>query len=286
MNSSVAALKQHFENLFPGKWVDADARQKTLLTGLNQIDHSLTKGIARQRITEWTGSSSSGKSTILRAVIKQWCLAGFDVAFIDAENKLVAADWTSINQDNGAATAPNMGKFWVIRNLEANAAHSKNYLWAADELIRANAFDVVVLDAGTRSHRTPISSRIYARLQNSLGKSKTALVILQDIENHSVPEGSPDAQKRTPSRSSSGWGSYAQLNFHWGSEINRVSGLHGTITIAPSINCEVIKDGITRDAEVSVVSHVVNRLFTHAPVPDRRIAKARSAAAVVTSRSK
>jgi hypothetical protein len=274
MKSSVAALKQHFENLFPGKWVDADARQNTLLTGLNQIDHSLTKGIARQRITEWTGSSSSGKSTILRAVIKQWCLAGFDVAFIDAENKLVAADWTSINQDNSAASTPNMGKFWVIRNLESNATHSKNYLWAADELIRANAFDVVVLDVGTRSHRSSINSRVYARLQNSLGKSKSALVILQDIENHSVSE------ERTPS----GWGSYAQLNFHWGSEINRVSGLHGTITIAPSINCEVIKDGITRDADVSVVSHVVNRLFTHAPVPDRRIPKVRQSTVSVVNR--
>src|ERR1700679_1413910 len=134
MKSSVAALKQHFENLFPGKWVDADARQKTLLTGLNQIDHNLTKGIARQRITEWTGSPSSGKSTVLRSVIKQWCLAGFDVALIDAENKLVAADWTAINQDNGVTPTPNMGKFWVIRNLESNSAHSKNYLWAADEL--------------------------------------------------------------------------------------------------------------------------------------------------------
>jgi hypothetical protein len=360
VQSSVALLKQRFENLFPGKWVNADDRQKTLLTGMHEIDQSLTRGLVRQRITEWTGPRSSGKTSILRAIISQWCASGFDVAYIDVENKLVAADWTFVEEGRcgavpeafaqaeemlkpktaalataktpalvGARISSNLekeesddsemppftigilteersdfesinslppkpkrkeapltstpkrpsGKFWVIRNLDEGAVdlHSfakqrlngrfkgsstprHNHLWAADELIRANAFDVVILDLGTNDRTKPIHSRIYARLQNSLGKSKTALIILKDTEeeNHAMQ---------------SGWGSHAQLDFHWGETIKCVDGLRGAAMIMPSINCAVVKDGLSQSAEVSIVSNVPNRLFTHTPIPDRRTPK-------------
>ena len=278
VSSPVAVLKERFENLFPGKWVNVDERQKTLLTGLSEIDHSLTRGLARQRITEWVGPPSSGKTSTLRAIIKHWCTAGFSVAYIDTENRLVASDWTFAEQTTATTLGRKQGKFWVIRNLDALATPSihsfskvnqnwkgkslkQNHLWAADELVRINAFDVVVLDLGASERTKPIHSRIYARLQNSLGKSRTALIILRDTEACAATAPQP------------GWGSYAQLNFKWGSTIKSVSGLMGTAMILPSISCNVVKDGLSQSGEVAFAFNVSNRLFTHPSVPDRRSPK-------------
>jgi hypothetical protein len=309
--TSIAALRQHFENLFPGKWVRAGSGQKTLVTGIAEIDHSLARGLARQRITEWIGTVSSGKTSILRAIISNWCAFGFDVAYIDTEDKLVASDWIFIEKGICGAKPASMpdhnqlsslsGRFWVIRNLslqsqdgpgvcvrrdsqplpsgfrdypaqiealQIRAANRSNkrfkrrliaqeHLWAADELIRCNAFDVVILDLGSSERTKPVSSRVYARLQNSLSRSKTALILLRDSES-----------------SQPGWGCYAQIGFRWGPTLNFVEGLHGAVTILPSIYCSVIKDGLSHRAEVQVTSHVTNSLFTHPQVPDRRTSKA------------
>jgi RecA/RadA recombinase len=313
---SVAALKQRFENLFPGKWVNGDAKSSVLLTRIPAIDHGLTRGIARQRITEWCGPPSSGKSSILRALISNWCASGFNVAYVDSEDKLVASDWIFIEQGKCGAKpvvstkidhktqAP--GKFWVIhhlsethndplppiasfnnrsnKNINASrqephslengsaGAHGaplpystkrykdppsrRNGLWAADELIRSNAFDVVVLDLGASEKSRPVQSRVYARLQNSLARSKAAFILLRDSDVLSP-----------------GWGSYAQLDFRWGTTVNCTEGLHGTAMITPSINCSVLKDGQSQTTEVQISSHVSNCLFTHPHVPDRRTPK-------------
>jgi KaiC/GvpD/RAD55 family RecA-like ATPase len=280
IQGSVAVLKERFENLFPGKWVNVDERQKTLLTGLSEIDHSLTRGLARQRITEWIGPPSSGKTSTLRAIINHWCAAGFNVAYVDTENRLVASDWTFAEHATAGTNSlgRKQGKFWVIRNLDALTTpniHSfskvnhhwkgkslkQNHLWAADELVRINAFDVVVLDLGASERTKPIHSRIYARLQNSLGKSRTALIVLRDTEAYATTPTQP------------GWGSYAQLNFKWGSTIKHVSGLMGTAMILPSISCNVVKDGLSQSGEVAFAFNVSNRLFTHPSVPDRRSPK-------------
>lgn len=59
MQARVSNLKQQFEQLFPGKWLTANSeRTRNLTTGLECIDLSLTRGIARRRITEWIGPLS------------------------------------------------------------------------------------------------------------------------------------------------------------------------------------------------------------------------------------
>jgi hypothetical protein len=275
--ASLTTLRQHLESLFPGKWVRADHKQKTLLTGLSEIDQSLTRGVARQRITEWLGSTSSGKTSVLRTIISNWCATGFDVAYIDTEDRLVASDWIFIEQGilattNQSSVQSSTGKFWVIRNLPTNVnavapvsnnKRSKtrlpvqNHLWAADELIRSNAFDVVVLDMGLSERTKPIPSKVYVRLQNSLAKSKTALILLRDSE-FSHPA----------------WGCHAQIGFRFRPTVKSIDGLHGAVMILPSINCSVVKDGLSQTAEVQISSYVANRLFTHPHIPDRRTPKA------------
>jgi len=249
IQAQVATLKQHLEQLFPGKWLSGKERQQTLLTGITEIDRNLNRGLARQRITEWTGPASSGKSTLLRAAIANWCASGFRVAYVDTEGKLMAADWALSE------------KFWVVRleglykgeQTPKGKERAQNALWSADQLLRSNIFDVIVLDLGEINH---LSSRIYARLQHSLGRSKAALLIVRD--------GAP---------SSSAWGCHTQLSFHWGNAVQCEAGLDGIANIIPAIQCHVWRDGLSQTTEATPDSHVSNRLFTHPQVPDRRTPK-------------
>jgi hypothetical protein len=361
LQAQVAALKQHLEQLFPGKWLTGKENQKALLTGISEIDNVLSRGLARQRITEWTGQASSGKTTLLRTVVTNWCTAGLDVAYVDAGSKLLAADWFSVDQGRG--------RFWVIRAtsqqkqaaacteptahtaasggatqekvvnlssrsvivgqareppgsntpsalrsdisvlnkgegdasaLRRNTSDERNaiyhdqsfrraaktggnssigasksepelelepvppapavrkvdqqtYLYSADQLIRCNAFDVVILDLGSISS---LSSRVYARLQQSLARSKAALIVMRD--------GNPAPP---------GWGCHTQLGFRWG-KTSLQAGLSGIAAIVPSIEASVWRDGLSKNVEITAGSHVSNRLFTHPPVPDRRTPKA------------
>src|SRR5208282_3441131 len=98
MPGNVAALKEQFEQLFPGKWLLKGQNQRNLQTGLPGIDLGPSRGIARKRISEWAGMASSGKSTILRAVIANWCAIGLHIVYIDAANKLIPADWAFVEQ--------------------------------------------------------------------------------------------------------------------------------------------------------------------------------------------
>jgi hypothetical protein len=291
MQARVSQLKQQFEQLFPGKWVTGAERSPNLQTGFAEIDKGVARGIARKRIAEWVGPISSGKTSLLRAAISNWCSAGLNVAYIDTEGKLLAADWAFLQQ------AP--GKFWIVRPPDGNtictrsaheratgeAALSQNHnvvpliarralfaqeaLWSADQFIRCNGFDVVVLDFGSSnpsdSRRrgiayTPVPSRVYARLQRSLDRSKAALIIVRDIP----------ADSKIQSES---WGASTRFVFDWGTAIRCESGLLGNVMITPTVKCNVSKDGMQQIAEVDIASSVQNRLFTHPQVPDRRTSK-------------
>lgn len=98
MQVRVAALKQQLEQLFPGKWLTAGKSQRYVQTGIPEIDNSVTGGVARKRITEWTGPLSSGKTSILRSAVSYWCSRGLNVAYIDTEGKLYPADWAFVEQ--------------------------------------------------------------------------------------------------------------------------------------------------------------------------------------------
>ena len=273
---SVSHLKQQLEQLFPGKWLTGAERSRNLQTGMPEIDNGITRGIARKRITEWVGPVSSGKTSLLKAAIFNWCAAGLNVAYIDAEGKLFAPDW--------AFSAQDQGKFWIVRPPDASPATStenivpliskkallvQEALWSADQFVRCNAFDVVVLDfgganpSGNAKRRgmsySPVPSRIYARLQRSLDRSKSALIIVRDMP-----------AQRQPAES---WGASARFNFDWGTAIACESGLAGNVLIAPMIKCNVEKDGMSQAVEVKIASSVQNCLFTHPQVPDRRTSK-------------
>jgi hypothetical protein len=294
---NVATLKEQFEQLFPGKWLLKGQNQKNLQTGLQEIDLGPSRGLARKRVTEWIGTASSGKTTLLRAIVANWCTYGLHIVYVDAANKLIPADWAFVDQGNAGRMPLNMvrtqqnrralafeiesgqgarqwdtsrivplhasGKFWVVRNLSSNGQGPKqSALWATEQLIRSNLFDVVVFDA---TDSPPLSSRFYARLQRSLDTAKAALLVVKDV-------------KDCPSMSANGasWGAHTRLQFQWSAPLICEPGLNGIAAITPAIRGSVWKDGLTNNLEVVIGSYATNRLFTHPQVPDRRTPKTRA----------
>jgi hypothetical protein len=256
----VTQLKQHLEQLFPGKWVsgsnldERQGKQKLIATGLAEIDHGLINGLSRQRITEWLGTISSGKTTFLRNLVSNWCSAGFSVAYIDIESRLLASDWSFLNQD------PYKGRFWAVRLNN----RTQDAVWAAEQLIRCHAFDVVILDLATDKTTAHNQSRHYTRLQRALDKSRTALLILKDI---------------TSFAQSNSWGCHLRFSFAW-QKIKQPSqkGLAGITAILPAADLCVSKDGMSKTLAITPYEeggqYVQNCLFTHPPIPDRRTPKA------------
>jgi len=259
VGGSVANLKRELEQLFPGKWLSGGEVNHSLKTGLAPIDFGLSQGLPRRRITEWVGTSSSGKTTILRTICANWLKAGLNIIYIDTFDRLIASDWC-FPEDSGN------GKFWVLKsNFDKEPSSKRDFyrdsLWACGEIIRSRAFDVVVLDLGERNS---ITSNLYARLQRALDRSKTSLIVLRDDDSSS-----PSAT----------WGSNLRFAFGFSTPINCQLGLTGigyVATIAPTIKGFIYKDGITKSLEVPVTSYVSNRLFTHPQVPDRRSSKSRA----------
>lgn len=119
-------------------------------------------------------------------------------------------------------------------------------------------FDVLIFDLGSS---LSISSKIAARLQRSLEKSRTALILLKDEE--------------VACKSDSSRGCQSRFSFGWSStNVQCELGLSGIVSIIPSIKTELWKEGMTKNIEVNIRSHVSNCLFTHPKIPDRRTPKA------------
>jgi hypothetical protein len=305
MQVRVEALKQQLEQLFPGKWLNGQMRPRNNInTGIEGIDAGVTRGIARKRITEWSGPLSSGKTSLLRSAVAHWCAQGLNVAYIDCEGKLYPADWASITAANSAdqkvvpinlkselenESVQQKGKFWIIRPSEKNENKSASVvpliskrnllmqeaIWSADQFIRSNAFDIVILDLGSNQPGkkkglgmgySPAPGKIYTRLQRSLDKSKAALIVVSDT---SVA----DEDDESNTSASNNWGCHARFTFNRGLAVKCEAGLNGVAMIVPTIRLSAWRDGLSQEVEVNLGSSVPNRLYTHTQIPDRRTSK-------------
>lgn len=271
IRQDVSTLKQQFEQLFPDQWGAAEKKQKTIFTGEAEIDRILERGLFRQRICEWTGPVSSGKTSFLRQVIASWTKSGTNVAYIDCQSRLLACDWTFIDRSSDSPEA-NRGLFWVVRpTCKTNSSQAKSTvkglpphlqesLWSAEQLITCQSFDVVILDVGSVPF---ISSRTYARLLKALQKTKTALLIVRD---------------ESPAFSTQvSWGTSSHFNFRFGIPAKQEEGLAGVVMILPTVKLSVLRDGMSHNLEIDLSTngglHVPNCLFTHPPAFDRRQVK-------------
>lgn len=261
---SVTLLKEQFEQLFPGKWLVDSRTHKNIQTGIPEIDFGILHGLSRKRMTEWSGTFSSGKTSVLRSIVARWCAANMQVVYIDTFDRLRASDWAFVESGYAGAVPLNMvpsavkdpGKFWVVRNLKGPKIEH-DALWSVEQLIRSGMFDILIFDLGGS---LSISSKIAARLQRSLEKSRTVLILLKDED--------------VESDANSSWGCHSRFSFGWSSSSMHCEiGLSGVVSIIPSIKTEMWKEGMTKNIEVNIQSHVTNCLFTHPQIPDRRTPK-------------
>jgi hypothetical protein len=108
-------------------------------TGIAAIDALLPNGVARGTLSLWTGEATAGRTAALRALALHSCGEGATVAVVDAGLTLDATFACT-----AAGPVPGL---WVVR--PPDAARTAEGPWAAETLLRAGVFDLVILDGCT-----------------------------------------------------------------------------------------------------------------------------------------
>ncbi|MEO7713831.1 MAG: ATPase domain-containing protein [Gemmatimonadaceae bacterium] len=204
-------------------------------TGIAALDLVLPGGgLPRGRLTEIVGSTGSGKTTLVRAVVEATAAGRGWVAVIDAQRTLDARDWVHLGDADGV---------WIIRPHDATRA-----AWCADILLRSGAFALVVLDGAPT-----LTKSAAVRLTRLARDGGAALVMLGDRAGAASQLGG--AVRLVVERAAPG------------TRRSRHDAGDGTTR---TIAVRVEKGGTLRTVEVSCAIAVARRLCAHPEVPDRR----------------
>jgi hypothetical protein len=115
--------------------------------GVREVDRLLPEGVVRGELTLWVGEATSGRTAALRSLVRECCTGGGRAAVVDSGRTLDASFACT-----GAGPIEGL---WVIR--PPSLAAGEDAAWAAEALLRAGVFDLVVLDgslpAATEAHR-------------------------------------------------------------------------------------------------------------------------------------
>ncbi len=203
-----------------------------LPTGIAELDALLVgHGIPRGRLTEITGASGSGRTSMLRTLATAAASGGRWIAYIDATRTLAPRDWAHV----GSERAP----LWIIRPTTSARA-----TWCADLLLRSGAFALVVMDGA------PQLSRVLAVRLTRLARDVGAAFVVTGEHGGDATGSSVRIRlaARDPARAANGSGKRSERTT--------------TITLE--------KGGKRRTIEVSYGRAVARRLCAHPEVPDRR----------------
>jgi recombination protein RecA len=153
-------------------------------------------GFPKGRIVEIYGPESSGKTTVALTAVASAQAAGGLAAFIDAEHAL-SPDWAAkqgVNVDDLVVSQPDYGE---------------QALEITDELVRSQAFDVIVVDSvaalvpkaeldgemgdSNMGLQARLMSQAMRKLTGSVAKSGTVLIFINQIRDKiGVMWGSPE----------------------------------------------------------------------------------------------
>ncbi len=147
---------------------------ETIETGIPALN-AACDGIPRGALTEICGPPSSGRTTLLLSLLKQFTRNGEFGAVIDANN--------SLNPVSAASTGVDLSRLlWV----KCAAPHPRltptdKALQAADWIIHAGGFGVVALDLGDLAphvaQRIPLAT--WYRLRRGVESTRSALIVIE-----------------------------------------------------------------------------------------------------------
>ena len=179
-----AQLASRFDTAF-GIRTKSDCQY--LATGFEAVDRMLHGGIPRATLSEIAGALSTGRTTLMTALLANATKAGEACVWVDAAGSFDPASAA----ENGALLERLL---WV--NCEGNAQHA---LKTTDLFIQAGGFGLVVLDLGETpwevSRRIPLAS--WFRLRHAAEASSAALVVLgQQVNARSCSSVQLETQRR------------------------------------------------------------------------------------------
>ena len=159
-----ALLKYQFESLLGGHldWQSRPAPER-VRTGVPEVDRA-TGGLPRGGLTEIFGPPSSGRTSLLVAILAEAAARDEFCALVDAEDAF----------DPGTATAAGIR---LDRLLWVRCGHSaEQALQAGDLLIQGGGFGLVAMDFGDTTAARRISLTSWFRLRRAVENTPTVLV--------------------------------------------------------------------------------------------------------------
>src|ERR1022692_3866588 len=173
-NMGVAAvLQKQFESVLGGN-LDWQSRPvpELVRTGVSEVD-TATGGLPRGCLTEINGPASSGRTSLLVAILAEATAQGEVCALVDAED--------SFDPASAEAAGVRLERLLWVRSAH-NAEHA---LKAADLLIQGGGFGLVAMDLGDTPTETArrISLTSWFRLRRAVEHTPTVLVTLARQSN-------------------------------------------------------------------------------------------------------
>lgn len=205
--------------------------------GVEALDRLLPRGVARGAATLWLGEAGSGRTAALWSLVAGACAGGAVVGLVDAGRTLDASF--------GCGGGERLRGLWVVR--PPAGGREAEGVWAAEALLRAAVFDLLVLDGCV-----PDSSQAY-RLRGMAREQGTALLVTAEIGMSGSVSGS----------GSIGWRADARLEFRRG------TGERG-LASGGRFRRRGLMSATGMEKEVELVHEPADRLRPGAPGRDRR----------------
>jgi len=170
---TAAVLHKQFESVLGGHldWQSKPVPE-LVRTGVSEVD-TATGGLPRGCLTEIIGPASSGRTSLLVAILAEATARDEACALVDAED--------SFDPVSAAAAGVRLERLLWIRS-EHNAEHA---LKAADLLIQGGGFGLVAMDLGDTPVETArrISLTSWFRLRRAVEHTPTVLVAVARQSN-------------------------------------------------------------------------------------------------------
>jgi len=164
--ATAEALHKQFESVLGGHlgW-QSKPLPETVRTGISEVD-AATGGLPRGCLTEIVGPPSSGRTSLLLAILAEATAREEVCALVDAEDAFDPA--------SAAAAGVRLDRLIWVRSAH-NAEHA---LKAADLLIQGGGFGLVVMDLADTPPRTArrISLTSWFRLRRAVEHTPTVLL--------------------------------------------------------------------------------------------------------------